>query len=166
MEGEQRPFGGRDDPLYEQAVMIVRGHRKPSLAMLQRHLRIGFNRASYMLEAMVGTVIDSWGPGGKLLPAKEIPNEKGNMMLNPEQKARLLAMMEQGKGAEALDECAALCEDALAAKLLERGGYGTLQLNPPGSLPRMRFVDPADVQPVAMAKIGGVLVSRDQVSEA
>ncbi len=71
---EKRPFGGKDDPMYDEAVALVRKHRRVSVSLVQRHLRIGYNRASYMLEAMVGTVTDSWGPGAKILPEKETPN--------------------------------------------------------------------------------------------
>lgn len=68
IESEKTPFGGKDDPLYEQAVMIVRANRRPSISMVQRHLAIGYNRASLMLEAMVGTVLDGPGPNAKFLP--------------------------------------------------------------------------------------------------
>lgn len=67
-ESEQKPLCGKDDPLYERAVMIVRANKRPSVSMVQRHLAIGYNRASYMLEAMVGTVLDDHGPNAKLLP--------------------------------------------------------------------------------------------------
>lgn len=56
---EKRPFGGKDDPMYDEAVELVRKHRRASISLIQRHMRIGYNRASYMLEAMVGTVIQS-----------------------------------------------------------------------------------------------------------
>ena len=74
MENEKHPFGGKDDPLYDEAVALVRKNRRPSIAMIQRHLRIGWNRASYMLEAMVGTVIDEFGPRAKILPGTKTPN--------------------------------------------------------------------------------------------
>jgi len=65
---EKRPFGGKDDPMYDEAVELVRKHRRASISLIQRHMRIGYNRASYMLEAMVGTVIDKFGPDAKILP--------------------------------------------------------------------------------------------------
>lgn len=43
---------GSQDPLYEQAVEAVRTAIKPSISMVQRRLRIGYNRAASLLEAM------------------------------------------------------------------------------------------------------------------
>ena len=40
------------DPLYDQAVEIVLKNRRPSISLVQRHLRIGYNRAARMIEAM------------------------------------------------------------------------------------------------------------------
>ena len=40
------------DPLYDQAVQIVLDTRKASISMVQRHLRIGYNRAARLLEHM------------------------------------------------------------------------------------------------------------------
>ena len=44
--------GSASDPLYEQAVEVVRTHRRASVSLIQRHLRVGFNRAGNLLEAM------------------------------------------------------------------------------------------------------------------
>lgn len=44
--------GSASDPLYDQAVEVVRTHQRASLSLVQRHLRIGYNRASNLLEAM------------------------------------------------------------------------------------------------------------------
>lgn len=44
--------GDGDDPLYDQAVQIVQQHRKASISLVQRHLRIGYNRAARLLEEM------------------------------------------------------------------------------------------------------------------
>ncbi|MBL8328065.1 MAG: DNA translocase FtsK 4TM domain-containing protein [Rubrivivax sp.] len=44
--------GGEDDPMYDQAVAIVLQHRKASISLVQRHLRIGYNRAARLLEQM------------------------------------------------------------------------------------------------------------------
>jgi DNA segregation ATPase FtsK/SpoIIIE, S-DNA-T family len=41
-----------DDPMYDQAVAIVLQHRKASISLVQRHLRIGYNRAARLLEQM------------------------------------------------------------------------------------------------------------------
>src|SRR5574340_740717 len=43
---------GEADPMYDQAVAIVLEHRKASISLVQRHLRIGYNRAARLLEQM------------------------------------------------------------------------------------------------------------------
>ncbi len=48
-------LGGGDaeaDPLYDQAVEIVVKSRRPSISLVQRHLRIGYNRAARLIEQM------------------------------------------------------------------------------------------------------------------
>ncbi|WP_407669185.1 DNA translocase FtsK [Orrella marina] len=40
------------DPLYDQAVSVVLKHRRASISLVQRHLRIGYNRAARLLEQM------------------------------------------------------------------------------------------------------------------
>ncbi|MBX6319635.1 DNA translocase FtsK, partial [Pigmentiphaga sp.] len=40
------------DPLYDQAVEVVLKHRRASISLVQRHLRIGYNRAARLLEQM------------------------------------------------------------------------------------------------------------------
>jgi DNA segregation ATPase FtsK/SpoIIIE, S-DNA-T family len=44
--------GGEADPLYDQAVEIVLKNRRASISLVQRHLRIGYNRAARLLEDM------------------------------------------------------------------------------------------------------------------
>jgi S-DNA-T family DNA segregation ATPase FtsK/SpoIIIE len=43
---------GEADPMYDQAVAIVLQNRKASISLVQRHLRIGYNRAARLLEQM------------------------------------------------------------------------------------------------------------------
>jgi S-DNA-T family DNA segregation ATPase FtsK/SpoIIIE len=43
---------GEQDPMYDNAVSIVLQHRKASISLVQRHLRIGYNRAARLLEQM------------------------------------------------------------------------------------------------------------------
>jgi DNA segregation ATPase FtsK/SpoIIIE, S-DNA-T family len=40
------------DPLYDQAVEIVLKNRRASISLVQRHLRIGYNRAARLVEQM------------------------------------------------------------------------------------------------------------------
>ncbi|MDH2239049.1 DNA translocase FtsK 4TM domain-containing protein [Pigmentiphaga sp. GD03639] len=40
------------DPMYDQAVEVVLKHRRASISLVQRHLRIGYNRAARLLEQM------------------------------------------------------------------------------------------------------------------
>ena len=44
--------GGEKDPLYDQAVEIVLKSRRASISLVQRHLRIGYNRAARLIEDM------------------------------------------------------------------------------------------------------------------
>jgi len=43
---------GESDAMYDQAVAIVLQHRRASISLVQRHLRIGYNRAARLLEQM------------------------------------------------------------------------------------------------------------------
>jgi S-DNA-T family DNA segregation ATPase FtsK/SpoIIIE len=40
------------DPLYDQAVDIVLKNQRASISLVQRHLRIGYNRSARLIEAM------------------------------------------------------------------------------------------------------------------
>jgi S-DNA-T family DNA segregation ATPase FtsK/SpoIIIE len=44
--------GGESDPLYDEAVAIVMKSRRASISSVQRHLRIGYNRAARLIEEM------------------------------------------------------------------------------------------------------------------
>ena len=47
--------GGADaeaDPMYDNAVAVVLQHKRASISLVQRHLRIGYNRAARLLEQM------------------------------------------------------------------------------------------------------------------
>jgi S-DNA-T family DNA segregation ATPase FtsK/SpoIIIE len=51
-EGAGGEASGEKDPLYDQAVEIVLRTRRPSISLVQRHLRIGYNRAARLIEDM------------------------------------------------------------------------------------------------------------------
>jgi len=63
------------DPLYDQAVEIVLKTRRASISLVQRHLRIGYNRAARLIEQMerAGMVSSMQSNGNReiLTPAKE-----------------------------------------------------------------------------------------------
>ena len=62
------------DPLYDQAVEIVLRTRRASISLVQRHLRIGYNRAARLLETMeqAGLVSSMQSNGNReiLVPAR------------------------------------------------------------------------------------------------
>ena len=66
--------GGEKDPFYDQAVEIVLRTRRPSISLVQRHLRIGYNRAARLIEDMerAGLVSQMQSNGNRevLVPAK------------------------------------------------------------------------------------------------
>ncbi len=52
-EGISIDAGGAEaDPMYDQAVAVVLKTRRPSISLVQRHLRIGYNRAARLIEQM------------------------------------------------------------------------------------------------------------------
>ena len=70
--------GGGDaeaDPMYDQAVAVVLQNRKASISLVQRHLRIGYNRAARLLEQMEKSgLVSSMSTNGNrdiLVPARK-----------------------------------------------------------------------------------------------
>ena len=61
------------DPLYDQAVDIVLKNRRASISLVQRHLRIGYNRSARLIEAMekAGLVSAMDGRGGREVLARK-----------------------------------------------------------------------------------------------
>ena len=78
--GNDLVFGGNDsgggeaDALYDQAVQVVLQTRRPSISLVQRHLRIGYNRAARLIEQMeqAGLVSPMQSNGNRevLVPAR------------------------------------------------------------------------------------------------
>jgi S-DNA-T family DNA segregation ATPase FtsK/SpoIIIE len=52
IDGAPGGASGENDPMYDQAVGVVLQHRRASISLVQRHLRIGYNRAARLLEQM------------------------------------------------------------------------------------------------------------------
>ena len=52
LPGGEVSSGGEADALYDQAVAVVLKNRRASISLVQRHLRIGYNRAARLLEQM------------------------------------------------------------------------------------------------------------------
>ncbi|HZV54413.1 MAG TPA: DNA translocase FtsK, partial [Rhodocyclaceae bacterium] len=52
VSGGGAPDDAEADPMYDQAVEVVMKTRRPSISLVQRHLRIGYNRAARLIEAM------------------------------------------------------------------------------------------------------------------
>ncbi|WP_035383266.1 DNA translocase FtsK [Ferriphaselus sp. R-1] len=75
-EGGSLEEGGdtEADPLYDQAVEIVVSSRRASISLVQRHLRIGYNRAARLVEQMeragVVTPMQSNGNREVIAPAR------------------------------------------------------------------------------------------------
>ena len=66
---------GEADPFYDQAVQIVLQNRRASISLVQRHLRIGYNRAARLIEDMerAGLVSPMASNGNReiLVPSRE-----------------------------------------------------------------------------------------------
>ncbi|WP_296650544.1 DNA translocase FtsK [Paraburkholderia sp.] len=67
--------GDESDPLYDQAVEVVIKNRRASISLVQRHLRIGYNRAARLLEQMeqsgLVSAMSSNGNREILVPTRE-----------------------------------------------------------------------------------------------
>jgi DNA segregation ATPase FtsK/SpoIIIE, S-DNA-T family len=72
--GDLSEAGGDKDPMYDQAVEVVLKNRKASISLVQRHLKIGYNRSARMLEEMekAGLIGAMSGSGQRdiLVPAR------------------------------------------------------------------------------------------------
>ncbi|WP_048439084.1 DNA translocase FtsK [Caenimonas sp. SL110] len=74
-EGGDGASGGEKDPMYDQAVEVVLKNKKASISLVQRHLKIGYNRAARLVEDMekAGLVSAMSGSGQReiLVPNRE-----------------------------------------------------------------------------------------------
>lgn len=77
MDGASSADGGdaEADPMYDQAVEVVLKTRRPSISLVQRHLRIGYNRAARLIEQMERAgLVSAMGNNGNrevMVPPKE-----------------------------------------------------------------------------------------------
>lgn len=66
---------GENDAMYDQAVAVVLQHRRASISLVQRHLRIGYNRAARLLEQMeksgLVSAMSSNGNRDIIVPARQ-----------------------------------------------------------------------------------------------
>ncbi|GGE75607.1 hypothetical protein GCM10011533_29970 [Streptosporangium jomthongense] len=68
---------GSTDPFYSDAVQLVIERGRPSVSYVQRKLKLGYNRAWRMIEAMQRQgIIDQAGPDGKVIAGASKGNEK------------------------------------------------------------------------------------------
>ena len=72
-EGGEGSNDAESDPLYDQAVDIVLKNKRASISLVQRHLRIGYNRSARLIEAMekAGLVSSMDGRGGREVIARK-----------------------------------------------------------------------------------------------
>jgi S-DNA-T family DNA segregation ATPase FtsK/SpoIIIE len=72
-EGGEGSGDAEADPLYDQAVDIVLKNKRASISLVQRHLRIGYNRSARLIEAMekAGLVSGMDGRGGREVLARK-----------------------------------------------------------------------------------------------
>ena len=77
-DGEDTGYGdssdAEKDPMYDQAVEVVLKNRKASISLVQRHLKIGYNRAARLVEEMekagLVSAMSSSGQREILVPAR------------------------------------------------------------------------------------------------
>jgi len=75
-DGEGGPsMDAEADPLYDQAVEVVVKSRRASISLVQRNLRIGYNRAARLVEQMeaagIVTAMQSNGNREVIAPNRE-----------------------------------------------------------------------------------------------
>ncbi|TXG96511.1 MAG: DNA translocase FtsK [Nevskiaceae bacterium] len=77
---EEEELQDGPDPLYQEALVFVRETRRPSISAVQRHLKVGYNRAARILEQMetdgVVTAVNSTGAREVIAQAEQHPVDK------------------------------------------------------------------------------------------
>jgi S-DNA-T family DNA segregation ATPase FtsK/SpoIIIE len=74
--GELDAGSGEEDPLYDQALAFITETRRASISSVQRQLRVGYNRAARMIEAMeAGGVVGPLENGKREVLALPSPRE-------------------------------------------------------------------------------------------
>lgn len=68
-----------DDQLYTEAVQLVRRQGKASTSLIQRHLRIGYNRAARLIERMEGEGIIGQQEGSRPRPVLDRNDPNGSV---------------------------------------------------------------------------------------
>lgn len=79
-DGEEVFVGHDQDPLYAEAVQFVTETRRASISAVQRHLKVGYNRAARMIEWMEtqGVVTQMDTNGGREVMVQSPPDNGGN----------------------------------------------------------------------------------------
>jgi S-DNA-T family DNA segregation ATPase FtsK/SpoIIIE len=77
LESEGGGEGSEDDGLYDEAVRFVCESRRASISAVQRKLRIGYNRAARLIEAMeaAGVVSEMSSNGSREVLAPPPPRD-------------------------------------------------------------------------------------------
>lgn len=85
---EEEELQDGPDPLYQDAVTFVKSTRRAATSAIQRHLKIGYNRATRMIEQMeadgVVTPIDSNGGREVVAQAEQQPAQDDSFPVNKE----------------------------------------------------------------------------------
>jgi DNA segregation ATPase FtsK/SpoIIIE, S-DNA-T family len=98
-DGEPSLFGDEDDdPLFEKALEIVLQQGKASASYIQRRLKIGYNRASRLVELMETKGIVGPAKGSKPRDIMHNPETMGRPMSPPANRGNLLPGLETVPG--------------------------------------------------------------------
>lgn len=114
------------DPFYQQARAIVIDRQRASISLIQREMRIGYNHAARLLEAMEGDVVSPAGADGirQMLCQKAEPQPTNSQ---PQMKFQVQELRPE------VLAFALMMEAELRKKDAERGG-DSWKIMPPGDL--------------------------------